>query len=141
MDALGCHVPRSRRTPHWLALTALANATVVGFAYLAAASLTWGVADAAMPQPRGLTSFRERNELTRAWRVAHLSDIHVVGERYGFRLGSGRAGPRGNEAFREVLRLLDELHRRDPLDAIVITGDLTDAGTPAEWAELLDALD
>jgi hypothetical protein len=129
------------RTPHWLALTALANATVVGTAYLAVASLWWGLADATMPQPQELTTFCPRNELVRTWRIAHISDIHIVGERYGFRLGSGRAGPRGNEGFIEVLQRLDELHRRDPLDAIVITGDLTDAGTPAEWAELLDALD
>jgi Calcineurin-like phosphoesterase len=127
------------RAPHWLALTALANATVVAAAYLAVAALVWGVADATMPQPVELTTFRPRRDLVRSWRVAHLSDVHVVGERYGFRLGSGRAGPRGNEHFLEALRRLDETHRRQPLDAIVVTGDLTDAGTPAEWAELLDA--
>jgi len=129
------------RTPHWLALTALANAVAVGAAYLAAAALGWGVADATMPQPSELTTFRSRRDDGRSWRVAHLSDIHVVGERYGFRLGSGRAGPRGNENFLEALRRLDEMHRREPLDAIVITGDLTDAGTSAEWAELLDGFD
>jgi predicted MPP superfamily phosphohydrolase len=132
---------RDLRAPHWLALTAVANATVVAAAYLATAGLVWGLADAAMPQPYELTGFRSRRDLVRSWRVAHLSDLHVVGERYGFRLGSGRAGPRGNEALLVALRRLDELHRREPLDAIVITGDLTDAGTPAEWAELLDALD
>ncbi len=129
------------RTPHWLLLTALANAVVVGAAYLAAAALVWGVADATMPRLRELGTFRSRDELVRSWRVAHLSDVHVVGERYGFRLGSGRAGPRGNDHFLDALRRLDEMHRRAPLDAILITGDLTDAGTPAEWAELLDALD
>ena len=30
------------------------------------------------------------------WRVAHLSDLHTVGERYGFRIECGRSGPRGN---------------------------------------------
>lgn len=25
----------------------------------------------------------------RKWRIAHLSDLHVVGERYGFRIESG----------------------------------------------------
>ena len=50
--------------------------------------------------PRELGSFRPRSRARRTWRVAHLSDIHVVGERYGFRLGSGRAGPRGNERVR-----------------------------------------
>ena len=129
------------RTPHWLALTAIANAVAVGAAYLAVAALVWGIADATMPQPRELTTFRSKRDLLRSWRVAHLSDIHVVGERYGFRLGSGRAGPRGNAALVAALERLDELHRREPLDAIVITGDLTDAGTSAEWAELLDTLD
>jgi 3',5'-cyclic AMP phosphodiesterase CpdA len=126
------------RTPHWLALTAIANAVVVGSAYLAVAGLAWGIADARMPQPRQLRRFRSKRELQRSWRIAHLSDIHVVGERYGFRLGSGRAGPRGNDALVDALSRLDELHRRQPLDAIVITGDLTDAGTSAEWAEMLD---
>ncbi len=126
------------RTPHWLALTAIANAVVVGSAYLAVAALVWGIADATMPEPRELRTFSTKRELRRSWRIAHLSDIHVVGERYGFRLGSGRAGPRGNDALLVVLERLDELHRREPLDAIVITGDLTDAGTSAEWAELLD---
>ncbi|HEY9225696.1 MAG TPA: metallophosphoesterase, partial [Gemmatimonadaceae bacterium] len=128
------------RTPHWLTLTALANATVVAAAYLAVAGLTWGLADATMPQPHDLATFRHRHDFVRAWRIAHVSDIHVVGERYGFRLGNGRSGPRGNDRLVEVLTRLDELHRRQPLDAIVVSGDLTDAGTSAEWAELLDAL-
>ena len=129
------------RTPYRLVLPALANATAIALAYLAFASLWWGIADATMPQPRELTTFRAPSDFVRSWRVAHVSDIHVVGERFGFRLGSGRAGPRGNENFLEVLRRLDEVHRREPLDAIVITGDLTDAGTSAEWGELLDAFD
>jgi hypothetical protein len=128
------------RTPHWLVLTALANATAVGAAYLVIAGLVWGIADATMRQPRELDTFRSAGEFVRSWRVAHLSDIHVVGERYGFRLGSGRAGPRGNDGLVAALERLDELHRRQPLDAIVITGDLTDAGTSAEWSELLDTL-
>jgi hypothetical protein len=72
--------------------------------------------------------------------VAHLSDLHVVGERYGFRIESGRSGPRGNERLKRVLAQLDALHATDPLDAILITGDMTDAGRSAEWAEFLDAL-
>ena len=129
------------RTPYRLVVPALANATALAAAYMAVAAVAWGVTDAAMPQPRELATFRARSDFVRSWRVAHLSDIHVVGERFGFRLGSGRAGPRGNGNFTAALRRLDELHRREPLDAIVITGDLTDAGTPAEWAELLEALE
>jgi len=129
------------RTPYDLVLPGLVNAAAIALAYLAVASLWWGIADATMPQPRELTTFCSLDDLVRSWRIAHLSDVHVVGERFGFRLGSGRAGPRGNGNFLEVLRLLDDLHRREPLDAIVVTGDLTDAGTSAEWGELLDALE
>ena len=76
----------------------------------------------------------------RTWRVAHLSDIHTVGERYGFRIESGRSGPRGNERLRQTLARLDEIHAAHPLDVILITGDLTDAGRSAEWAEFFAAL-
>jgi len=129
------------RASYRLLVPALANAAVVGAAYFAVAALVWGVADATMPQPRLLSAFRARTEFVRTWRIAHLSDIHVVGERFGFRLGSGRAGPRGNDNLLAALRSLDELHRREPLDAIVVTGDLTDAGTSAEFAELTTMLE
>jgi predicted MPP superfamily phosphohydrolase len=129
------------RVPYRFVLPALANATAVAAAYMAISALVWGITDATMPQPRLVTGFRAPDEFARTWRVAHLSDIHVVGERFGFRLGSGRAGPRGNENFVAALRRLDEVHRREPLDAIVVTGDLTDAGTSAEFAELLEALE
>ena len=72
--------------------------------------------------------------------MAHLSDIHAVGERYGFRIESGRSGARGNERVRQVLARLDKINAAQPLDAILITGDLTDAGVSAEWAEFFDAL-
>jgi predicted phosphodiesterase len=93
-----------------------------------------------MPQPHDVRSFRPRPDVGRVWRVAHISDIHVVGERYGFRISSGRSGPRGNECFIKVLERLDEIHRARALDAIVLTGDLTDAGRSTEFAELLDSL-
>ena len=70
----------------------------------------------------------------------HLSDVHVVGERYGFRIESGRSGPRGNERLKRVLNELDVLHAKTPLDLVLITGDMTDAGSSAEWAEFLDAM-
>ena len=64
----------------------------------------------------------------------------MVGERYGFRIESGRSGPRGNERLRQALQQLEVIDGNDPLDAILITGDVTDAGRSAEWAEFLDAL-
>ena len=33
---------------------------------------------------------------TRIWRIAHLSDVRVVGERYGFPIEGGKSGPLGN---------------------------------------------
>ena len=92
-----------------------------------------------MAQPRDLRSFDTRPQGGRSWRLAHLSDIHAVGERYGFRVESGRSGPRGNGRLRQALARLDEIHEKQPLDAILVTGDLTDAGRSAEWAEFFDA--
>jgi predicted phosphodiesterase len=93
-----------------------------------------------MAQPRDLEHFDERPADGRTWRIAHLSDLHVVGERYGFRLESGRSGPRGNERLRRLLTELEVLHASDPLDVIVVSGDMTDAGRSSEWAEFLDAV-
>ena len=69
-----------------------------------------------------------------------MSDIHVVGERFGFRVESGRSGPRGNERLAQALAKLNEIHALHPLDLVLITGDVTDAGRSAEWAEFFDAL-
>jgi calcineurin-like phosphoesterase family protein len=125
---------------HRMAPVALANSVVVISAYLTVAALVWGVADATMTQPHTLEQFSSPPEHARAWRIAHLSDIHMVGEIYGFRMECGRAGPRGNDRLKRVLVRLNKIHAEQPLDAIVITGDMTDAGRSAEWAEFLDAL-
>ena len=126
--------------PTQLAWIALANTLVVVSAYLAVAALVWGLADATMPPPRDLPHFSEPTPAARTWRIAHLSDIHVVGERYGFRIESGRSGPQGDGRFRRLLRLLEDIHASAPLDAVLISGDATDAGRSGEWAEFLDAL-
>jgi 3',5'-cyclic AMP phosphodiesterase CpdA len=80
-----------------------------------------------------------RPDVSRA-RVAHLSDLHVVGERYGCRMEAGTHGPRGNRCIQSAFRKLATIHASTPLDRILVTGDVTDAGTRAEWAELLDLL-
>jgi hypothetical protein len=126
--------------PHQLILPTLANAVVIMSAYLAAASLIWGFADASMDQPLDLEAFDAAPSAGRIWRVAHLSDIHIVGERYGFRIESGRGGPRGNERVRRVMARLEAEHSARPLDLVLITGDMTDAGRSAEWAEFFDIL-
>jgi 3',5'-cyclic AMP phosphodiesterase CpdA len=126
-------------SPHLLIPVALANAVVIIASYFGGAAFIWGIADATMAQPRDLHSFDTPPLGGRSWRIAHLSDIHVVGERYGFRIESGRSGPRGNERLRQALARLDGIHAKQPLDAILVTGDVTDAGLSAEWAEFFDA--
>jgi 3',5'-cyclic AMP phosphodiesterase CpdA len=71
-------------------------------------------------------------------RVAHLSDLHTVGGRYDYRMESGLLGPQGNECIREALRKLSTIQAQAPLARLFMTGDITDAGTRAEWAEFLD---
>jgi predicted MPP superfamily phosphohydrolase len=126
--------------PLRLVAPALANTLVLMGGYLAAASFAWGLADATMYQPRDFAAFDDVPASARRWRVAHLSDIHAVGERYGFRIESGRAGPRGNERLAQAFKALDAIHAEAPLDLVLITGDLTDAGRSAEWAEFFDVL-
>ena len=127
-------------TPRLLIVPMIANAIVVTSAYLAVAALVWGAADALADQPLDLQAFDVAPPGARVWRVAHLSDIHVVGEKYGFRIESGRAGPRGNARLRSALAALSARHAEQPLDLILLTGDMTDAGTSAEWAEFFDIL-
>jgi len=73
-------------------------------------------------------------------RIAHLSDLHLVGERYGYRMEAGTRGPRGNRRILRAFRKLAAIDTETPLDRIFVTGDVTDAGTRAEWAAFLDLL-
>ena len=52
----------------------------------------------------------------------------------------GRSGPRGNGRLIKVLKRLDEIQADEPLHAILVTGDITDAGLATEWAEFFDAV-
>jgi hypothetical protein len=93
-----------------------------------------------MDQPHDLRAFDRPPARGGRWRVAHLSDLHVIGERYGFRIESGRSGPRGNERLGRLLARLEQEHKARPLDFILITGDVTDAGRSSEWADFLTTL-
>jgi hypothetical protein len=124
--------------PRELIVPTLANAVVIVSAYLAIGSLVWGFADASMEQPQDLHTFDTAAPGDRTWRIAHLSDVHVVGERFGFRIESGRGGPRGNDRLERVLARLEAIHHVQPLDLVLVSGDVTDAGRSTEWAELLD---
>jgi predicted MPP superfamily phosphohydrolase len=118
----------------------MANTVVLASAYLAVAALVWAYADMTMPPLRDLVHQQPTGDAVHTWRVAHLSDLHVVGERYGFRIESGRSGPSGNGRVHHVLKLLDTEHATNPLDLVLISGDATDAGRTTEWAEFLEAL-
>jgi len=127
-------------SPHHLVIPTLANAVVLVAGYTAIAALIWGLADASMAQPVELAAFDPAPADGRRWRIAHLSDLHVVGERYGFRIESGRGGPRGNDRVERVMTRLEAIHRAQPLDVLLVCGDLTDAGLATEWAEFLDVV-
>ena len=127
-------------SPLRLVLTTIANTIAVMSVYLAVAALVWGFADAFSEQPLDMKAGSAPQSDARVWRIAHLSDVHVVGERYGFRIESGRAGARGNGRFERALARLAAIHAGNPLDIVLVTGDMTDAGASAEWAEFLDML-
>jgi 3',5'-cyclic AMP phosphodiesterase CpdA len=130
--------PADLAAPLTLAGAAVANSTVAVAGYFGLASLVWGLADALTSQPRTIETFPMPTAGRPRWRIAHLSDIHIVGEPYGFRLESGRAGPKGNERLGRVFAELEAIHAREPLDVVVVTGDITDAGRSAEWVVFLD---
>jgi predicted MPP superfamily phosphohydrolase len=125
---------------HRLIIPTLANAIVLIAGYTAIASLIWGFADASMEQPAELTTFDLAPSGAPTWRIAHLSDLHVVAERYGFRIESGRGGPRGNDRVERLMTRLEAIHRAQPLDVLLVCGDMTDAGLSTEWAEFLDVV-
>ncbi|MCU0880959.1 MAG: hypothetical protein MUF06_24590, partial [Pirellulaceae bacterium] len=102
--------------PSQLILPALANAVTIVGIYLMASSLAWGMSDAMMDQPVKVHQFAAPDATSRQWRIAHLSDLHIVGERFGYRIESGRSGPRGNDRLDEIFRRLDALHCDMPLD-------------------------
>uniref|UniRef100_Q01UD5 Metallophosphoesterase n=1 Tax=Solibacter usitatus (strain Ellin6076) TaxID=234267 RepID=Q01UD5_SOLUE len=124
--------------PWAVATAALGNAAIILGLSTTAESLYWvwrelrfrgHVLDWAPrpPQPGSATG-----------RVAHLSDLHFVGERYGCRMEVGTQGPRGNRCIRRALCKLTAIHASSPVDRVLVTGDVTDDGTRAEWAEFID---
>ncbi|WP_245259035.1 metallophosphoesterase family protein [Salinarimonas rosea] len=129
------------RTPQRLIAPTLANSVVIVGVFLALAALAWSIADAVMETPRGLDGFDAPEPGAPIWRVAHVSDLHTVGGPYEPRLESGRAGPRGNQALERTLDALARADAEAPLDLILVSGDMTDAGRATEWAAFLDAVE
>ena len=137
--SIGLQLVDVERVRPWaVARAALGNAAVVLGVSTAAESLYWVWRELGF---RGRVLDWAPSPLepgTPTDRVAHLSDLHFVGDRYGCRMESGTHGPRGNRCIRRALRKLTAIHASRPLDRILVTGDITDAGTRAEWAEFID---
>jgi 3',5'-cyclic AMP phosphodiesterase CpdA len=123
-----------------VAQAALGNAAVILGLSTAVESLYWIWRELALKGTVTYWTPPPSHDNASLARVAHLSDLHLVGERYGYRMEAGTHGPRGNRCLRRAWRKLAAIHALTPLDHIVVTGDITDAGTRAEWAEFLDLL-
>jgi 3',5'-cyclic AMP phosphodiesterase CpdA len=119
---------------------ALGNAAVLLGLSTAAESLYWVFREFRFRAPVFDWTPGPSEPATSVDRVAHLSDLHFVGERYGCRMESGTHGPRGNRCIRRALRKLAAMHASNPVDRVLVTGDVTDAGTRAEWTEFLDLI-
>jgi len=126
--------------PRALVGAALGNAaTVLGLSTVVA-SLYWLLREARAAAPVLDWAPTKLAAAPHTQRIAHLSDLHVVGERYGLRMEAGTRGPSGNGRLAEAFRRLNAMHAARPLDRVLITGDITDAGTRAEWVEFLAAV-
>src|SRR5262245_17341890 len=79
-----------------LAQAALGNAAVVLGLSTAVESLYWIWRELALRGPVRDWVPSPLHADASSVRVAHLSDLHVVGERYGYRMEAGTHGPRGN---------------------------------------------
>ncbi|MBR0683721.1 metallophosphoesterase [Roseomonas eburnea] len=105
--------------------------------YLMVGAPAWSIAEAVAGTPQDLG---EAPSGEAAWRVAHLSDIHVVGDPHGFRLECGRDGPRGNDRLERAFTALEREDATRRIDWVLITGDITDAGRNAEYIAFEDAV-
>jgi hypothetical protein len=128
----------TRIHPKVLVNAALVNAAIVFGFFTTVSSLFWLKQEITLSSPVLDWTPQAVGADSPAIRIAHLSDLHVVGERYGYRMEAGTLGPRGNECIARALRQLKTLQAQAPMDRILVTGDMTDAGTRAEWAEFID---
>jgi 3',5'-cyclic AMP phosphodiesterase CpdA len=122
-----------------VASAALGNAAMVFGFSTAAASAFWlwrelSVIEPVLDWPHPL------EPAASLFRVAHLSDLHLVGERYGYRMEPGNHGPQGNKCVFDAFERLAAIHASRPIHRVLVTGDITDAGTRAEWLAFLDLI-
>ena len=139
--SVGLRLVDVERVRPWAVLkAALGNAALVlGFS-TAAVSLFWLWRELTVSAPVLDWTPSPPEAAAPVVRVAHLSDLHVVGERYGYRMETGTHGPQGNQCVREALARLAAVHAANPIDRVLVTGDVTDAGVRAEWAEFIDVI-
>jgi hypothetical protein len=71
--------------------------------------------------------------------LVHISDLHVVASEETRRCESPVLGPQGNSHLRA--RLAQLAPALQAADAVVVSGDLTDTGSHAEWREFLALMD
>jgi len=118
----------------------LGNAAVVLGLSTAVASMVWLWRELTLRDPVLDWSPQPTEPAASVVRVAHLSDLHLVGEHYGFRMETGTHGPRGNQCVRDALETLTALHKSNPVDRLLVTGDITDAGTRSEWVAFMELI-
>jgi 3',5'-cyclic AMP phosphodiesterase CpdA len=116
---------------------ALGNALVVLGLSMTIESVFWFAREISSVPPVLNWAPSQYTPAMRTLRIAHLSDLHVVGERYGYRMEPGTSGPCGNERAARAFCQLERIQANQALDRIIVTGDVTDAGTRAEWLEFL----
>ncbi len=140
-SSFGPQVFDSARIQPWaLIKAALVNAAIVFGFSAAVASLFWLAQEVTLTSPVLDWIPQPVHGKSPSIRIAHLSDLHIVGERYGYRMEAGTLGPRGNECLLRAFRELETLENHTLIDRVLVTGDITDAGTRAEWAEFVDLL-
>jgi hypothetical protein len=138
--SIGLSLVDAERVAPWaVARAALGNAAMVFGFSTAVASTFWLWRELSVNEPV-LDWPHSRQPATSLFRVAHMSDLHVVGERYGYRMETGTHGAQGNQCVYAALERLSAIHTSRPLHRVLVTGDITDAGTRAEWTEFLDLL-
>jgi 3',5'-cyclic AMP phosphodiesterase CpdA len=137
----GLQVVDVERVRPWaVGKAALGNSAMVFGFSTAAASLFWLWRELTLSGPVLDWTPSRSSPIASVIRVAHLSDLHLVGERYGFRMETGTHGPQGNQCVRDALETLAAIHAANPVDRVLVTGDVTDAGTRQEWTEFLDLI-
>lgn len=107
--------------PWAVARAGVSNAVIVLSLSTVAASLFWLWREFTSRRP--LRDWRPARPIRNApiVRVAHLSDLHLVGERYGYRIECGTHGPSGNTYIRQALDKLRAVHASTPLDRVLMT--------------------